>query len=324
MFNPIEATKISSLTIDGCGSEKPPKVNQNDLKSVATVNSWKPVTEEEVTRAINEHDPVFKRYLETNGTKLVTKHWIADLTRVMNQREKNMPPNAKGLELVFRFRAAYGPVNHVALGTFWRDGSDNLKLGILHQESIPVFAGDNPKPVEFKGQVFNNFDTRDHFKNGKAPIEESLMRSGLPDVMVSHCPYPARIVDLHKLMHDTHHPYGAFGPPKSDGMVPLTCFSVTYSAHNALQNTVASMDTRATLPHIVRAMSKEQKIIGNTNYEEIRTFENKGKKYDIESPDLQPLDLIAGFLYVGAKWGADDNAAPHWDISPKGNLGSKL
>jgi hypothetical protein len=324
MIKPVEIAGPSSPSFDSHICDNPKTVSENICNAPVGTKPWTRVSEEEVAHAFMEHDPVFKRYLQTRGLTPTAKSWITDLTRVMNQRTQKMPPGTKGLELVFRFRQAYGAINHVALATCWRDGSGKLKMGFLHQENIPVFDGKQPKPSRFVGRVFDKFDTREHFSDGKCPIEKSLEHAGPPDLMVNHCPRPERIAELQEVMKNVPHPYGAFGPADDEGMAPLTCFSVTHAAHLALHGDEACMDTRSTIPHIAKAMTKENGVVGGTDYEALRKFEYRGKEYDLESPDMQPPQLLAAFKSVGSKWGDAHNANTQWDVSPRDAIKSRL
>jgi len=224
------------------------------------------VTLEELEQAVMA-EPAFRQYLNrhagTGKESLVKRQWLLDLAAAVNGKLSGMRPGERGIELTFRFRKAYKDVHHIAAGALWRDEEGGLKLGLAHQESIPI--GNSGRS---QGLVFDTFSTERYFQDKRAPVLSSMERHGPPDVMVRTCAYPQNISVMAKWLNDEEncrHPYGFDGKKNEQGFHELTCFSITSAVHKSLRGEFSYVDTKPTLPDGFRDVIVD--LFGKESYE---------------------------------------------------------
>jgi hypothetical protein len=283
---------------------------KNQLVNVAVTTSESslgpltPVTVDEVLGAFKK-DSVFREYFDSTHSGLQAKEndrWALDLTVAINDKIADLPKSHTGCELIFRFRKAYGDVNHVALATVWRGQNGGLNIGFAHQESIP-------RGKENRGRVFDTFDSRAEFNGKTPPVLQSMLKYGLPNVAVRTCSSPENVRMAASLSDEScEHPYGFDGKADSEGFHALTCFSVTQAVHNAVQGKLTEMNTAPTVPQVFKELMND--IFGGETFDKYRYFTHNGTKFDLEN--LSQGQLVKGFLSVGKSWGDLE----WWDVSP--------
>jgi hypothetical protein len=124
--------------------------------NVPPPGSWNFPSPAELKTALSNADAMFAKHLAAPESQ----QWLENLSKCLEEESALMKPEDKGFELQMRFKAAYGPIHHVASMSLWRGlETGELRAAVLHQESLPPTK---EQPI-YTGQVFNTFDTSQSF-----------------------------------------------------------------------------------------------------------------------------------------------------------------
>lgn len=281
----------------------------------STAASWKPLASVDEVRAELAHEPTFATHLDTPEGR----EWCDKLFKKINAHSRTMSENDKGIELIARFKSTYGTNHHVAIGALWRDDSGKLRMGVVHQESVPV------DKKNWQGHVYRTFDTANDYPGGIAPVAESMKLAGLPDIKVLSCSQPDKIVATGKAMEGAQNaaPYGPYqtwaagdkGRFSADKNF-MTCFNVTADVHDVINGTRPHY--RPLLPELLRAIGP----LTNTSPKTFETVKIRGEQYRLHEIKDLPFQVGAGiFLALGKAWGEDGE----WDVtSPRATLPGRV
>ena len=299
------------------GNARPEAFEPGDLRSQlpsplsrTDAGPWVPPSSgAQTAAALAAADGAIARALEQPGADA----WVAQLTKVMQERSQAMPEGSAGLRMTLCFPATYsGSVRHLAMATVWRDAqSSQLKVAFMHQESIPRAT---ERGETFIGRMYDRFDTSEDYPGGKAPVVESIRLSGLPTVNVAVCARPQDLPGTVEALRDVYgdHPYGpndkwSAVPADLQGKPFATCFTITELGVRATNGEMLKLPDEPTLPGTFSRMAP----LVSTDVERYNAI-----KIGKDTTDLAGFDELSGtkakqvFFAIGTTWGADQA----WDV----------
>lgn len=276
----------------------------------APSSTWKPVSTAELAQVLAQDNALAKFIDQPEGQRFVT-----ELAQALNAKSTEMTFSDKGLAFTMQFAHAYGTVNHISGGSFWRDGDGQLQMAIIHQESLPPTKASGGIAV---GRVFPHLDTQQIHPEKRGTMVESIKLNGMPTVNLFPCAAPEAVVPLTQMLVAVgDHPYG----PTEDwnnnnrGNLPPArafecCFDVTIRALSVMHNLMA--ERVHLLPDSIERMQAFANIpAGSFETVDIKTA--KGSK-TVKVADMRQLefkDQYAVFKEVGQAWGRD----MPWDVN---------
>jgi hypothetical protein len=273
---------------------------------------WKPVGKTEL-REVLCTDSAFAKFInEPEGIKFVD-----ELVNAINNASAQMGFTDKGLSFTLHFAHAYGSINHIAAGTFWRDDSGQLKMQLIHQESFPPTKATGNIAV---GRVYSYLDTTEDHPEKKGTMVESMKLAGMPAVNLFPCPAPEMLEPFTRLLHAVGlHPYGPMEDWNDNNKGNLMaarafecCFDVTVRALYVVNNLMA--ERVHLLPdHLERMQYLASIPVGQ--FDTVNIPGSKGQR-TVRIKDINTLpfkDRYAVFKAVGSAWGRN----MLWDVNPQ-------
>jgi hypothetical protein len=299
--------------------------------------NWHPASKAELRETL-ARDDAFKPFLD----KPEGQRFVSELADALAKKSANMNPTDTGFVFTMQFAHAYGTVNHIAGGSFWRDVDGKLQMGIIHQESFPgTIKFDNPasavkpktvdSPADKKsttatptgiavGKVYDHLDTTADHPDKRGTMIESIKLAGMPAVNLFPCPAPQAIPKIAKSLNATgFHPYGPTATWNNGdrGKLPQDrafqcCFDVTGRAmHVAFQMLAPRLHL---LPNNLDNM-RFLASIAPGEFDTVDIPNGKGTQRvqvrDINKLDVKGQNLV--FKTIGSDWGRN-NA---WDVPPQ-------
>ena len=273
-------------------------------------STWKPVSEAELAKVLAQDNAFVKFIDQPEGHRFVT-----ELAQALNSKSTEMKFSDKGLAFTMQFAHAYGTTNHIAGGSFWRDGEGKLQMAIIHQESFPPSKQAGGIAV---GRVYSELDTQQVHPEKRGTMVESIKLNGMPTVNLFPCPSPEKLVPFTRLLIAVgDHPYG----PTEDwnnnnrGTVPAArafecCFDVTIRAMYVMH------DLMAERVHLLPDNLEHMKDLASTPAGRFDTLDIKTTKGNktVKLEDMRQLEFkeqYAVFKEVGARWGRE----MPWDVN---------
>ena len=270
-----------------------------------TCSPWRKVEKNEVVAALASDAAMAEMIQRPEGLK-----FIDDLVNALNQKTEFMTATDHGMAITFRFPECYGSTAHIALAGAWRDESGRLKISICHQESVPI----DKEESNYKGVVYDRFDTSSDYPGQIAPAAESMRLAGPPSANVFPCPHPEAIVKA-TLDFAGQENARQYAPtltwlPKrgiqSNGLPPETCFNVTHKVLAAMY--YATTHEEQLLPNILVKMAPFSSY-NHQQFETLKLPNNRSVNIN-DIPSLEFAEQAFLFLSIGSKWGLD----MPWDV----------
>lgn len=279
------------------------------LNEEAPSSTWKPADTAEL-RTVLAQDTALAGFLdEPQG-----KQFVNALAQAMHRRSAEMKPSDRGMAFTMQFAHAYGVINHIVGGSFWRDAGGRLQMQLIHQESFPPLKSAGNIGV---GRVYDRLDTSADHPEKRSTMVESMKLAGLPSVNLFPCPAPEMLVPFTQLLMAVgYHPYGPTAAWNNDnrGSLPPQrafecCFDVTSRALHVMNQLMAPR--LHLLPDNIDRLQYYASIAPG-QFDQIQLGTGKQQR-TIAITDMGRLpfkDQYAVFKEVGAQWG---RIAP-WDV----------
>lgn len=279
------------------------------LSEATPASSWRSPDETELAAALSQ-DSAFALFLGQPAGQ----QFVKELADAIRWRSAEMKPSDRGMAITMQFAHAYGVVNHIAGGSFWRDAQGRLQMQLIHQESFPPTQSTGNIAV---GRVYDRLDTSADHPERRSTMVESMKLAGLPSVNLFPCAAPELLVPFTELLMAVgFHPYG----PTQDwnngnrGSVPAQrafecCFDVTARALHVMNHLMAPRVHL--LPDNIERMQHHASIAPG-QFDEVSIDAGKGQR-TVRVKAMGQLgfrEQYAVFKEVGSQWG---RIAP-WDV----------
>jgi hypothetical protein len=267
---------------------------------------WQPPTRDELSNALGQADPLLaKRLSDTPGAD----RWLDSMCDCLKEKSGSMKTDEPGFEFFMRFKAAYNDIHHLAYGTAWRDGKDQLRAAVMHQESIPPKGKGEP----FTGQVFSSLDTSSLMPGGQAPADISMRFVGMPDVNIFPVKQPDQLPSITGFLDGASHPYGLTDNETTNRLAslpdvrPVNCFQISQLASEALQGQWLKYPEEDALPHSLINLGPKT----CTDLSKNSNLTVKGVSYDInKAGQFEDAVRLGLAIRAGQVWGNDGQ----WDV----------
>ena len=300
-----------------------------DWRPVISPGRWTSPSVSELRCALAS-EPLFARAFGELNEEDVTR-WLGSLCRGTDERTTGMNGEHRGLALVLRFKAAYPTgIHHLAIASLWCSLSGELRIGLLHHESVPV-GSSRSKGGASRGRVYTTFDTASCYPGDlPLPVATSLQLVGLPDVNLKRVQYPHAIeaAALYLGHPQAAHAYGATeawtsghqGKLEGFEEAPnMTCFAVVDKALEAMRTNALDLRQKD-LPRSFFALCRDDVI--STRWARFSSLQaGPGQVVPFMTmPSLERKTQVTMFLRAAQSWGEDDP----WDVPSSRGLTSAI